>query len=141
MEEKEDIMWRCPKCKREFQKANQAHSCTVFPLEKHFEGKEKARKLFDFLRAEIEKKVGPVKIESLPCCIHFVGTYSFGACWALKDKIRIDFRLDHPLETKREHKINHMSANRYLFYFDIADTSEIDAELLGWIRNSYKLNK
>jgi hypothetical protein len=133
-------MWQCPKCKREFQKTNQSHSCAAFPLEKHFEGKEKARELFDYLKSQIEKHVGLVKIESLPCCIHFVSSYSFGACWALKDKIRIDFRVDHPIETKREHKLNQMSANRFLYYFDIYDKSEIDLELLGWIKESYGLN-
>lgn len=134
-------MWRCPKCKREFIKTNQQHSCTVFPLEKHFEGKVKAKELFNYLKSQIEKHIGPVKIESLPCCIHFVSSYTFGACWGLKDGIRIDFRVAEPIETNREHKLNHMSANRYLYYFDIKDKSEIDSELLGWIKKSYNLNR
>lgn len=134
-------MWQCKKCKREFQKINQAHSCRTFPLEKHFESKKKAKKLFEFLKARIEKNIGPVKIESLPCCIHFVSTYTFGACWALKDGIRIDFRVNKEIKPKRKHQVNHMSANRYLYYFDIFDKNEIDSELLGWIKNSYRLNK
>lgn len=134
-------MWQCEKCKREFQKTNQSHSCRPFPLPQHFKGKEKARELFDYLKAQIEKKIGPVKIESLECCIHFVGNYTFGACWALKDKIRIDFRVDYPIQTKREHKLNKISANRYLYYFDIYEKSEIDAELLNWMHDSYSLNK
>lgn len=134
-------MWQCPTCKREFQKVNQSHSCKAFPLEKHFVGKEKAKDLFEDLKAKIINNVGPVKIESLACCIHFVGTYSFGACWALKDGIRIDFRVDKEIKTKREFKVNHMSANRYLYYFDIYDKSEIDGELLGWIKDSYNLNQ
>lgn len=134
-------MWQCPECKREFQKVNQAHSCRVYPLEKHFVGKDKAWELFKYLESQIKKKVGPIKIESLPCCIHFVGSYTFGACWALKDKIRIDFRVDKPIKTRREHKMANISANRYLYYFDIADKAEIDAELLSWLRDSYRLNK
>lgn len=133
-------MWQCKKCKREFQKVNQSHSCTVFPLEKHFENKDKSKELFEYLKQQIEKKIGPVKIESLPCCIHFVGTYSFGACWAIKDGIRVDFRVNNPIKTKRKHKLNHMSKNRYLYYFDIFNKSEIDSELLGWIKESYNLN-
>lgn len=134
-------MWQCPKCKREFQKTNQSHSCISFPLAKHFEGKEKAKELFEFLKLQIEETVGPVKIESLPCCIHFVGSYSFGACWVMKDRIRIDFRLDHPIETKREHRTNQISSNRYMYYFDIFDKLEINQELLGWIKDSYRSNK
>jgi hypothetical protein len=134
-------MWQCPKCKREFQKTNQMHSCVSFPLEKHFAGKEKAKELFDYLKEQIEKNIGSVKIESLPCCIHFVGKYSFGACWALKSGIRIDFCLNRPIDIKREHRINQISANRYMYYFDLSDKSEIDIGLLAWINESYNSNK
>jgi len=134
-------MWKCSKCKREFLKTNQAHSCREFPLERHFTGKQKSKDLFEFLKSEIGKKAGPIKIESLPCCIHFVGSYTFGACWALKDKIRIDFRVDRPIKTKRKHKMIKISANRFLYYFDISNKSEIDSELLSWMNDSYKLNK
>ncbi len=133
-------MWSCPKCKREFQKQNQAHSCTVYPLEKHFAGKEKTKELFNDLKAKIIKNIGPVKIESLPCCIHFVSTYTFGACWAMKAGIRIDLRVNRKIKPKCKFKVNHMSTNRYLYYFDIFDKKEIDPELLGWIKESYHLN-
>jgi len=134
-------MWQCPKCKREFAKVRQTHSCTPFPLEKHFANKPFARELFDFLVSEINKKIGKIKIESLPCCIHFVSNYSFGAVWALKDKIRIDFRLDKLIKSKRFWNMIKMSANRYLYYVDIKDKKEIDKELLDWIKGAYKLNK
>jgi len=134
-------MWKCPKCKREFKKVNQSHSCQSYPLKLHFEGKEWAKELFNYYKSQVEKLVGPVKIESLPCCIHFVGKYSFGACWALKDKIRIDFALDHPVTLKRDHKVNKISANRYMYYFDIFNKSEIDSELMNLVGESYKLGE
>lgn len=134
-------MWQCPKCKREFQRTNQSHSCVSFPLEKHFEGKDGAKELFEYLKSQIEKNVGRVKIESLPCCIHFVSSLTFCACWPIKEGIRIDFQVDHPIETKREHKLNQMSKNRYLYYFDIKNESEINEELLSWIKESYYLKK
>lgn len=132
-------MWKCTKCNREFQKVNQMHSCRSFALEDHFRNKEKAKELFEFLKLKITKEIGPIKIESLPCCIHFVSSYTFGACWAMKDKIRVDFRLEHPIKTDRPHKLNKISANRYLYYFDISKKSEIDADLISWFRDSYKL--
>jgi len=133
-------LWKCPKCHREFAKSNQSHSCVLYPLEKHFAGKNYAKELFDYLVAEINKKVGPIKIESLPCCIHLVSNYTFGAVWALKDGIRIDFRFDHDIKTKKPHKTNHMSANRYLFYFDLKNKKEIDVEIIGFIKEAYHLN-
>lgn len=140
-------MWQCPKCHREFQKNNQSHSCVVYPLEKHMAGKEKARKLFDYFIAKIKKEVGPLKIESLPCCIHLVSNFTFGAVWALRDKIRIDFRVDKKLTPEELKKLPtlhselQMSTHRFLYHFDISDTKEITKELLDLVKDSYKLNK
>jgi hypothetical protein len=136
-------LWKCPKCKREFKKKNQQHSCVVFPLKNHLKDKELARGLFEYLKKQIEKKIGLVKIESLPCCIHLVSNYTFGAGWALKDRIRIDFRVDHKIKTKKLKiwKMIQMSPNRYLYYFEIYDKKEIGKELLEWIKEAYNLNR
>lgn len=61
-------MWTCPKCKREFSKTNQSHSCKVYPLENHFKGKEQVGKpLFDAFVEKVRQEVGPVKIDSPKC--------------------------------------------------------------------------
>ena len=86
-------MWQCPKCKREFIKKNQSHSCVIYPIEKHFKGKEYSKDLFEKLINAIKKNIGEIKIESLPCCIHLVSSYTFSGVWLLKDKIRLDFRV------------------------------------------------
>lgn len=132
-------MWQCPKCKREFQKKKQSHSCTCYPLENHFEGKERGKELFIDLKIKIVKNIGPVKIESLPCCIHFVSSYTFAACWATKIGINIDFSSEKEIQIKRKHKVNRLSANRYVYYMDISSENEIDSELIGWLKDSYHL--
>jgi predicted nucleic-acid-binding Zn-ribbon protein len=133
-------LWKCPKCHREFAKNNQSHSCTIYTLDKHFERKDYAKKLFDFLVGQINKNIGPIKIESLPCCIHLVSSYTFGGVWALKDRIRIDFRLAREIETRKKHKVIKISKNRYLYYFDLKNQKEIDNELIVWLKEAYRLN-
>lgn len=134
-------MWACPKCKREFLHNNQSHSCVVFPLENHFKNKEKiAKPLFDELILQIEKNIGPVKIESLPCCIHLVSSYSFSGVWALKDKIRIDFRIDEKIDDPRIFKEQKISANRYMYHLDITDKKDVDKKLIGWLDKAYHLS-
>ncbi|MCL5794855.1 MAG: DUF5655 domain-containing protein [Patescibacteria group bacterium] len=137
---KKTKLWKCPKCHREFAKINQQHSCKIYPLENHFANKEYAKQLFDYLVKKIEKNIGPLKIESLPCCIHLVSNYTFGAVWTLRDRVRIDFRISAKIETKKKFKIIQMSPNRYLYYLDIFKKSEIDLELLSYLHESYKLN-
>ena len=134
-------LWKCPKCKREFRKKNQSHSCVSYPLKNHFKNKDYAKSLFNILKKEIIENIGPLKIESLPCCIHLVSNYAFGAVWALKDKIRIDFILDKRISSIKVNKIIKMSTNRYLYYLDIKDKKEIDKKLLTLIKKAYKLHK
>jgi len=135
-------LWTCPKCKRKFEKKNQVHSCNVYPLDKHFKGKEEvARPLYNNLKTKIKKNIGSFKVESLPCCIHFVSTLTFAAVFALKDKIRIHFTLDYELESSRIDKFTQMSTNRYLYSIDIEKEDEIDKELISWLKQAYNLKK
>lgn len=134
-------MWKCPKCGREFNKEKQSHSCVVYPIKNHFKDKEKGQHLFELLVKKIEKEIGEVKIESLPCCIHFVSSYTFSGVWISNDKIRIDFRVDYQLKSKRVVKEVRLSKNRTIYYIDIESEEDIDKELLKWIKDSYHLNK
>ena len=134
-------MWKCPKCHREFYKDNQSHSCVFYPIENHFKSKAESKILFDLLINKIEKEIGKVKIESLPCCIHLVSSYTFSGVWILKNKIRIDFRVNYPIQSERIVKEEKLSPNRNLYYLDIKDEEDIDKEILKWIGDSYHLKK
>jgi hypothetical protein len=137
-------LWTCPKCKRQFEKRNQVHSCNLFSLDKHFKGKEEvARSLYNELKEKIESNIGPFNVESLPCCIHFVSSSyvssTFAAVYALKNKIRIHFALNHKLESPRNDKSSQVSNNRYMHSIDIEKHDEIDEELISWLGQAYHL--
>lgn len=132
--------WRCPKCRREFGKVNQAHSCVKYPLLRHFQNKPLAKALFTDLKTKIRKTIGPVKVESLPCCIHLVSSYTFSGAWAMKNGLRMDFRLSRAIKSQRFWKTLRMSPNRYLYYVEVGKKPEIDAELLRWLKEAYSLH-
>ena len=131
-------LWTCPKCKRKFEKTNQSHSCTVYPVAKHLKGKEVGKMLYNALTTKMKKEIGRFRVESLPCCIHFVSTYTFAAVYALRDKIRIHFTLSHKLDSPRIGRFSHVSGKRYMYSIDIKDEKEMDKELMGWIKESAK---
>ena len=58
-------MWTCIKCGRIFEKEKQPHSCRKIPLSEHFENKEKAKKLFEYLLEHINQKVAPRSWDSV----------------------------------------------------------------------------
>jgi len=136
-------LWKCPKCGRKFEKENQMHSCTIYPVEKHFKGKEGMKPLYNKLKEKIKKNIGSFWVESLPCCIHFVTApaYTFAAVYALRDRIRIHFGLDYKLDDSRIDKFSQYSTNRYMYSIDIKNEKEIDAELVSWLKQAYNLKR
>jgi len=142
MTDSSKALWTCPNCKRKFRKKNQAHSCKEYPIGNHFKGKEKvARPLFDHLKEKIKEDIGDFKVVSLQCCIHLEtsSAFTFAGVYALRDRIRIFFTLDHELKNPRIDKFTKMSKNCYLYSIDIKGTNEIDEELLSWLSLAYNL--
>ena len=129
--------WACPRCGRKFEKNNQPHSCNFCPVSKHFEGKAHAKLLYAQLKADVKQNIGPFKVESLPCCIHFVSSFTFLAVKALKGRIRVTFTLNYRLKSSRATKPLQMSRSRFLYGVDVKDESEIDKELMGWLKQAY----
>ncbi|PIU63297.1 hypothetical protein COX58_00305 [archaeon CG_4_10_14_0_2_um_filter_Archaea_38_6] len=132
-------MWKCPKCRREFLKTKQTHSCNVYPLENHFKNKEYAEKIFKKLVQKI-KAFGKVKIDSVQCCIHLVDKSTFAAVWPQKTGLKMDFRLNYDMNNPRIMKKIKMSKNAYLYYLEISTENDIDKELLKWIKESRQRN-
>lgn len=135
-------MWRCPKCGRRFEKIKQSHSCNVIPEKAHFKGKEKVTTaLYNELKEKIKMEVGGFKVDSIPCCIHFVSTFTFTAVHVLKDKIRVTFTLDHEIKSPRIYRSAGYSAGRFIHQVEIDNKSQIDKELLDWISQAYRIRK
>lgn len=132
-------MWTCTQCGRIFKSVNQPHSCKKIPLEQHFEHKEKAKELFDYLMAQIESKIGKCKIISIPCCVHLFGKYDFLAALPQKDKLEIRIALDRKINSPRLKVSVPMSLKVFKNCFDIYSKKEIDKEFLGWLKESYSL--
>ncbi len=132
-------MWKCEKCCRTFAKNNQSHSCKTTTLDEHFQNKEDQRELFNSYIDFVRKNVGDYKIEAVSCCIHLVNTYTFSAVWILKDKIRIDFASPEKIRSNRIIKTEQPSTNRYVNYLDIEKTSDLNEELINWLKQAYFL--
>jgi Domain of unknown function (DUF5655) len=130
-------LWNCPRCGRRFVRQNQSHSCKPFPLEKHFEGKPVGKALYEKLKTAIRNRLGTFHIQSLECCIHFDHLITFAAVKIAKDKLTLEFSLDHKLNNKRCSKCVQLSAKRFLHYIPIVSADEIDDDLLGWVKEAY----
>jgi hypothetical protein len=132
-------MWTCPECGRIFKNTNQPHSCQRVPLEKHFDGRDLAKGLFDDLLEQMRAGIGACQVISIPCCVHIFGSYDFVAALPKKDRLEVRFALNRTLDNPRIHHSVPMSATIFKNCLDLRVPAEIDAELLGWLRESYHL--
>ncbi len=132
-------MWTCPTCGRIFEKAKQPHSCNKVPLKDHFQNKDKAKELFDYLVERTSDKIGQCRIISLPCCVHLFGRYDFLAALPKKDGLEIRFGLDRKLDSSRLKLAVPITAKYFKNCIDLKAKGEIDAELLQWLTEAYHL--
>ncbi|MDD5040108.1 MAG: DUF5655 domain-containing protein [Patescibacteria group bacterium] len=133
-------IWTCPKCHRTFDRENRPHSCVIYPVENHFRNKEEAEKLFAQLKKAITQKIGPVKVYALPCCIRVHHIRDFMAVLPKRNGV-LELRLghSHPIKSKRIFASVPMSKTTFKNCLRISSAKDIDTELLGWVRESYKL--
>ncbi|MFA6553819.1 MAG: DUF5655 domain-containing protein [Patescibacteria group bacterium] len=133
--------WTCPECHRQFAKKGQQHSCATKPLKDHFTNKLEAYKLFQLLLKKIELQIGKIKILSIPCCIHLYGSYDFMAILPkMKGVLELRFALDHTLKNKRIFASVPISSTSHKNCLRITSAIDIDAELLGWLKQSYSMH-
>jgi hypothetical protein len=132
-------MWTCTNCHRIFEKIKQPHSCHKIPLDQHFENKNKARELFNFLVKKINKVIGKCQIVSIPCCVHLFGKYDFMALLPKKAGLEIRFALDRKLDSPRVRQTVAMSKKVYKICIDISSQKDIDQNLMDWLKQSFNL--
>jgi hypothetical protein len=136
--------WKCKKCGRRFEKKEQSHSCAYYPVEKHLKNRDYAKELYNELKKIIKSKIGSFRIESLPCCIHFVTiatNYTFMCVYALRDGLKMHFTLPTGIENPRLLKYSKLSNHRYLYELNVKTKEEINSELLAWLKKGYNLKK
>ena len=84
-------------------------------------------------------EIGPTKIEEKKTSLHVLnGRAAFLGIHPRKSGVRVNIVLARPLESARVAKAERVSANRYHNELDIREVSELDDELVGWIREAYE---
>ena len=126
-------LWTCPNCGKQYVTRNMSHSCVVIPLETHFVGRPRARRLFDAYLAALEAD-GPITVSVSKTRIELMTRARFTGAVVRKDHLRstlwLKRRADHRLFTK----VELLGKHDWLHHFEIHLEADIDAELLELLR-------
>jgi hypothetical protein len=109
-------------------------------VETHFEGKAPVvRQTYDRLLTEL-RGFGAVREAPRETSIHLDNRRGFAGVYTRKNYFNLRFRLAHKLEHPRITRVKRQSSRRYMHNVKLTNEADIDAELLGWLREAYDLS-
>lgn len=83
--------------------------------------------------------LGPFQEEPKKTSIHLVHTVGFAGVHPRKSYLILNLRTDYPLDNPRITKSEQVSKNRFHNEVKLTSSSQIDEELLGWLKDAYVL--
>jgi hypothetical protein len=104
-----------------------------------FAGKPAAEQLYRMLLAHLNGN-GPYSEELKQTSVHVTaGKGAFLGVHPRANGLLLNIVLDRALESPRLAKVEQVSRSRYHNEVKVAEANEIDAELLAWIAEAYRL--
>jgi hypothetical protein len=96
------------------------------------------RSIYDRL-LEALHAIGPFQEEPKKTSIHLVHAVGFAGIHPRKSYLLLNLRTDHPIESQRITKTEQVSKSRFHNEVKLASPSDVDEELLGWLKDAYRL--
>ncbi|HLJ49261.1 MAG TPA: DUF5655 domain-containing protein [Bryobacteraceae bacterium] len=132
-------LWRCPKCGRCFANRNQSHSCGKYSVNAYLNGKSPgAIELFHRFSAMVAD-CGPFMYAPAGTRIGFQVRMIFSAITLRQSELHGHVVLARRLENPRFTKIESLSPGNHVHHFRIGQTSELDDEVMTWLREAYRV--
>jgi hypothetical protein len=95
-------------------------------------------RLYQELLARIQP-IGPFREEIKKTSIHLVRGAAFAGVHPRKQHLLVTIKSAKPIQSARIAKVEQVSKNRWHLDVKLAESEEIDGELLGWLRQAYEL--
>src|SRR3954463_2807144 len=106
-----------------------------------FEGKDPIlRTTFDYLLQQLEQ-FGAVNVAPKQTSIHLEKNSGFAGVHPRKSYFNIEFRTDYKIDAPRITRIQQLSARRFEHTVKVESQSDIDEQLLTWLKSAYELSK
>ena len=106
-----------------------------------FEGKDPAvHTTFDYLLQQLQR-FGEVKVAPKLTSIHLEKNSGFAGVHPRKSYFNLEFRTDYQIDSPRIARVQQLSARRFEHTVKVASQSDIDDQLLTWLKSAYELSK
>ena len=111
-----------------------------FNVKSHFDGKDAVtKKMYDRLLKSV-RRFGRVVEDPKKTSIHLVNKTAFAGVATRSKAIVLTIKSDRELSSPRIHKSEQTSARRFHHEVKLTSVADVDAELLGWLKDAYALS-
>ena len=109
-------------------------------VESHFHGRDSVVYRIYVRLIKALERLGEVSQEPKKTSIHLVKKTAFAGVATRKGYLILTVKSDQPLKSARIHKTQQTSANRFHHELKINSPAQIDAQLVSWLENAYRLS-
>ncbi len=110
-------------------------------IEPLFEGKApQLRATFDHLVKQLEQ-FGEIKVAPKQTSIHLEKNSGFAGVHPRKTYFNLEFRTDYKIDHPRITRVQQLSARRFEHTVKLENESDVDVQLLAWLKDAYELSK
>jgi len=110
-----------------------------FTIESHFEGKDSVRRIYDRVLKQA-RRFGPVIEDPKKTSIHLVNRTAFAGVATRQHALILTIKSDRNLLSPRIHKSEQTSAQRFHHQVKVNSPTEVDSELVNWLKDAYALS-
>lgn len=111
-----------------------------FTTGSHFEGKDPVvRDIYDSLIKHL-KKIGPLVEDPKKTSIHINNKTALVGVATRKAHLVLTIKSDQKLSSPRIHKTEQVSTHRFHNEVKLTSVSDVDEELMGWLRVAYEMS-
>jgi hypothetical protein len=106
-----------------------------------FEGKApELRTTFDHLIDQL-RQFGEIKVAPKQTSIHLEKNSGFAGVHPRKTYFNLEFRTDYKIDEPRITRVQQLSARRFEHTVKLEKRSDVDEQLLKWLKDAYELSK
>jgi Domain of unknown function (DUF5655) len=128
--------WTCPQCGRTLTVRNQEHTCGLYDLEGHFEGKDPIAQLaFDWL-CDAFKPNGPYDVLPMKTMVAFARGSNKAFLVTKRSGAEVSFVLSRPLSNPRVTGQTPYGKVKTIYRVRVSSETDLDDELLAWVREA-----
>ncbi len=110
-------------------------------VEQLFEGKvPELRETFDYLVTQLQT-FGAITVAPKQTSIHLEKKSGFAGVHPRSTYFNLEFRTDYRIDAPRITRVQQLSARRFEHTVKLANKSDVDAQLLQWLKDAYELSK